>query len=146
MHPIFRTINFTLAAILRSPLHGLISRHLLLITVTGRQSQRAYTVPVSYQLHARKVRIISERTDRWWRNLRGDANVTLQVRGRSVVGQASVIEQADHVLLPLLEELQSAPSLAKMLKVRRDEHGQFSLPDMHRAADRVVVVQVDLKS
>lgn len=145
MNPIFRTINFTLAAILRSPLHGLISRNLLLITVTGRQSQRAYTVPVSYQLHDRKVRIISERTDRWWRNLRGGAVVTLQVQGCSVAGQASVIEQADQVLLPLLEQLQAAPSLAKMLKVRRDEHGRFSLPDMCRAAERVVVVQVDLR-
>ena len=34
--------------ILRSPLHGMVSKYLTLITFTGRKSGKNYTTPVSY--------------------------------------------------------------------------------------------------
>jgi hypothetical protein len=92
MNPIFRTIDFTLATILRSSLHALLSRNLTLITVTGHTSQRSYTVPVSYQQRDREVRIVSERADRWGRNVRDDAPVTLQLQGHQVARPVRVIE------------------------------------------------------
>jgi hypothetical protein len=144
MNPLFRTINFTLATILRSPLHSLLSRNLMLISVTGRQSQRTYTVPVSYQQHDREVRIISERHDRWWRNVRGGAPVTLQLQGHKITGQAQVIEAAPEVLSQLSEQLRQSTTIAKMLNVKRDEHGQFKSEDLNRAAERSVVVRIDL--
>jgi len=146
MNPIFRTINFTLGAILRSPLHRLISRTLMLITVTGRRSGRPYTVPVSYQLLDRDVRIVSERRDRWWRNLRGGAQVTLYLQGHEVHGQANVIERANDVLPLLAEHVQRSPNIARMLNIQRNDQGQFKLPDLHRAAERSVVVHIRLMS
>ena len=144
MNPIFRTVNFTLAAILRSPLHRLLSRNLMLITVIGRKSGQTITVPVSYQQRDGAVRIISERTDRWWRNLRGGAPVTLQLQGREAKGQASVIEEVDKVLPLLTEHVQHSPTIARMLNVKRTDQGQFNLPDLHHAAERSVVVCVQL--
>lgn len=144
MNPIFRTINFALSQILRSPLHRLISRSLMLITVTGRKSRQTITVPVSYQLHDCEVRIVSERSDRWWRNLRGGAPVTLQLQGREVKGRASVIEEVDKVLPRLTEHVQHSPAIARMLNVKRTDQGQFNLPDLHHAAERSVVVCVQL--
>ena len=145
MNPIFRTINFALGAILRSPLHRLLSRNLMLITVTGRQSRQTYTVPVSYQLHDCEVRIVSERSDRWWRNLRGGAPVRLNLQGREVNGQASVIEEVDKVLPRLTEHVQHSANIAKMLSVKRDGQGQFNPEDLHHAAERSVVVCVQLQ-
>ncbi len=144
MNPIFRTINFVLGAILRSPLHRLLSRTLMLITVTGHKSRQTYTVPVAYQQHAREVRIVSERADRWWRNLRGGAAVTVHLQGRAVKGQASVIEEVDKVLPRLTEHVQHSPTIARMLNVKRNDQGQFNLPDLHHAAERSVVVCVQL--
>ena len=144
MNPIFRTINFALSPILRSPLHRLISRNLMLITVTGHKSRQTYTVPVAYQQHHREVRIVSERADRWWRNLRGGAPVTLHLQGREVEGQASVIEEVDKVLPLLTEHVQHSPTIARMLNVKRNDQGQLNLPDLHHAAERSVVVCVQL--
>jgi hypothetical protein len=144
MNPIFRTINFALSAILHSPLHRLISRNLMLITVAGRKSGRAYTVPVSYQQYDREVRIVSERSDRWWRNLRGGASVTLCLQGHEITGQASVIEEVSRVLPLLTAYVQQSPAIARMLNVKRNEQGQFKLQDLHRAAEKSVVVVIDL--
>ncbi len=146
MNLIFRTINFTLGTILRSPLHRLVSRNLMLITVAGRKSGHPYVIPVSYQLHDDTVRIVRERSDRWWRNVRGGASATLQLQGREVHGQANVIERVNEVLPLLTEHVQQSPNIARMLNIRRDDQGQFKLPDLHRAAERSVVVSVDLSS
>jgi hypothetical protein len=146
MNPIFRTINFTLNTILRSPLHRLISRNLMLITVTGRKSRQTITVPVVYQQHHREVRIVSERADRWWRNVRGGAPVILQLHGQQVTGQGQVIEEAREVLPLLMEHLHHSPTIiAKILNVKRNDQGQFNLPDLHHAAERSVVVCVQLQ-
>jgi hypothetical protein len=144
MNPIFRTINFTLAAILRSPLHSLLSRNLLLITVTGRKSHHAYTVPVSYQQQDRELRIVSERTDRWWRNVRGGAPVTVRLQGHRITGQAQVIEAVPEVLTQLSEHLRQSTTIARMLNVKRDKYGQYQPEDLNRAAERSVVVCVAL--
>jgi hypothetical protein len=144
MNPLFRTINFTLQAILRSPLHRLLSRKLLLITVTGRRSGRMYTVPVSYQQQGATVRIISERHDHWWRNLRGGAPVTLQLRGRQITGQGRVSEDRQDVATQLAAHLRQSPNIARMLRVKRNERGEFRSEELHQAAERAVVVSIEL--
>jgi hypothetical protein len=40
--------NGFMRAILRSPLHGLVSNNVILITFTGRKSGNTYTMPVNY--------------------------------------------------------------------------------------------------
>lgn len=42
-------VNPVLRTLLRSPVHGLASDHLLLLTVTGRKTGTAYTFPVGYE-------------------------------------------------------------------------------------------------
>jgi hypothetical protein len=43
--------NKPIAFILRSPLHRMLSRSLLLTTFTGRKSGKAYTTPISFSEH-----------------------------------------------------------------------------------------------
>lgn len=86
-----RSVNLLLRALLRSPLHRLVSGRLVLITVTGRRSGRLYTFPVAYSASGDLVTIgvgWPERK-RWWRNLRGDgASVRLRLRGAERTGHA----------------------------------------------------------
>ena len=42
-------LNPAICAVLRSRFHWLLSRGLMLVTVTGRKSGRQYTIPVGYQ-------------------------------------------------------------------------------------------------
>ncbi len=41
-------LNKMMMWMLRSPFHGIVSKNIMLITVTGRKSGKKYTLPVSY--------------------------------------------------------------------------------------------------
>lgn len=85
-----RTINPLVRGLLRSPAHKLLSRRLLLITVTGRRSGRPFTIPVGYREAEGGLEIAvgwPERK-RWWRNLRGGAPVAVRLRGEERRGWA----------------------------------------------------------
>ncbi|HKP88609.1 MAG TPA: nitroreductase/quinone reductase family protein [Thermoleophilaceae bacterium] len=85
-----QTGNRAVRGILRSPLHGLLSRRLALIAVTGRRSGRVYTIPVGYSRDGDLVTIGVGWPDRkvWWRNLRDGAPVRIRLRGVDRSGQA----------------------------------------------------------
>jgi hypothetical protein len=85
-----RTANPVVGAVLRSPLHPLLSRGLALITVTGRRTGRRYTFPVGYREESGRVLINVEWPERkrWWRNLRDGQQVELLIRGSRCEGQA----------------------------------------------------------
>ena len=46
-----RASDVVVRKVLRSPLHGLLSRRLLIVTVTGRKTGRRYSNPVGYAQH-----------------------------------------------------------------------------------------------
>ena len=86
-----QTVNRVTRPILRSPAHKLLSRRLLLLTVTGRRSGRTFTIPVSYLEQDGRLLIQPSAPERkvWWRNLRGDgAPVRVRLRGRDRAGHA----------------------------------------------------------
>jgi len=94
-HRRFAVINHTanpvLKALLRSPLHGLVSRNMALISVTGRRSGQVYTFPVGYKRDGERVTIGVGWPDRkrWWRNLRGEgARVGIRLGSDQRTGHA----------------------------------------------------------
>ena len=88
-----RTGNQVVKALLRSPLHPLVSGQLALVTVTGRRSGREYTFPVGYKRDGNVVTIPVMWPERkvWWRNLRGGAPVRLRLRGEEHTGNAQAL-------------------------------------------------------
>ncbi len=84
-------VNRVIPLILRTPIaHRLLSGELMLVTFTGRTSGRRFTTPVTYLPTADGVLFFS--SQRWWRNLRGGAPVTLRLRGGTVEGRALPVE------------------------------------------------------
>ena len=90
MHPVNRVVG----AILRSPLHRVLSGSLLLVTYTGRLSDRTITVPVLYAGRNGNlvVYVGHHERKRWWRNLRGGAPVHVRLRGVELAGSARVVD------------------------------------------------------
>jgi deazaflavin-dependent oxidoreductase (nitroreductase family) len=76
--------------LLRSPLHGLVSRMYLLITFTGRKSGGTYTTPVQYAQDGDMLYIITSEGYTWWRNLRGGADVRIHLRGQTYPARADI--------------------------------------------------------
>jgi deazaflavin-dependent oxidoreductase (nitroreductase family) len=83
--------NGTMSVLLRSPLHGLVSQRVMLITICGRKSGRLYTTPVNYVRDGDTITVVSRTHRTWWRNLRGGAQVTVRARGEDLKGVAEVV-------------------------------------------------------
>lgn len=130
--------------LLRSPWHSVASREIMLIAVTGRKSGKTYTTPVNYVQEGDLLSVISQRKRTWWRNLRGGAPVTVQLRGKRLAATAEVMEDSASVAASLLRHLQAMPQYAEPLGVGKDEAGQFILADVERAATTKVMVRVHL--
>ena len=73
--------NAVIAALLRSPLHALLSGQIMLISVTGRKSGATFTAPVNYIQDEDVLWVVSARDRTWWRNARGGCAVSLRLRG-----------------------------------------------------------------
>lgn len=86
-----RVGNPLVRGLLRSPMHGIASGRLALISVTGRRSGDVFTFPVMYTREGDAVTVVvgwPERK-RWWRNLTGDgAPVTVRLGGVDHTGRA----------------------------------------------------------
>jgi F420H(2)-dependent quinone reductase len=88
--------NLFVIGLLRSPLHRLASGSLLLITYRGRSSGRNFTIPVMYAECEGTLTVFVGHPEqkRWWRNLRGGAEVEVRLRGLRLRGQAEVVEDS----------------------------------------------------
>jgi hypothetical protein len=89
---VLHAVNPVVSAILRSPVHRILSGSLLLFTFTGRKTGRAYTIPVGYMRSGETLVLFTNRA--WRRNLRGrgGAPVTVRLQGRERAGRAVLVE------------------------------------------------------
>jgi hypothetical protein len=136
--------NPLLIAILRSPLHPLLSGNMLVITYTGRKSGRVYRTPVNYVRDGERWLTSSYRSRTWWRNLRGGVPVSLRVQGREVQATGLAIEDETLVAENLYAYLKPQPGLAKYFKIGLDANGQPDRDDVTRAAHERVMIQFHL--
>ena len=85
--------------LLRSPLHGLLSRSVLLVTYEGRRSGQEVTLPVQYRVeHATYVVTVgAPEAKQWWRNFAVPREAVLLVRGAPVPCKGEVEEDAGTV-------------------------------------------------
>lgn len=105
---VIRLLNPLVSLLLRSPLHGLLSKETMLITFTGRKSGRAYTTPVSYVRDGDRVRLFT--TAPWLRNLIANPSVILLLQRREYRGSAEVVvDDAGRTREALRDFLQRVP-------------------------------------
>ena len=86
-------LNGVVASLLRSPLHGLASKGLMVMAWEGRASGRSFAVPVGYQpLEDGVIVLISKRdTKTWWKNFRTPWPAVLTVRGEEKNAMGKVV-------------------------------------------------------
>jgi deazaflavin-dependent oxidoreductase (nitroreductase family) len=141
-----RTGNIFFSGILRSPLHGLVSRNFMLVSVTGRKSGKIYTTTVNYHRLGEALQVISLRERTWWRNLRGeDASATVRLMGKDVQARGKVIEDEQGVADALAAYLKQAPDNAKYFQVTLDPAGEPRSEDLQQAAKGRVMVEFQLQ-
>jgi hypothetical protein len=87
-----RVPNAAVGAVLRSPVHRLLSGTLLLLTFRGRRTGRTYTLPLLYAREGRDLLLVAlhPQGQSWWRNVAGGAEIELLIAGRRLRGRAAL--------------------------------------------------------
>lgn len=91
----YDVINPVMERLLRSPLHGVVSDSLMLITFTGRKTGTEYTTPVGYRQEGDTLTVFTQSD--WWKNLRGGQPVRVYLRGEERTGIAEPTADPDEV-------------------------------------------------
>ena len=129
--------------LLRSPLHSLMDKHTMLITVTGRKSGKRYTFPVSYIRDGETLQVISQRDHTWWKNLQGGAEVTVFLQGRTLQARGESCTDTEMAANILLQILQRVPAYQRLLHLPLAASGQPEHPeDLTRLAQAHVIVRM----
>jgi len=133
--------------IMRSPLHGLMSKDVMLITYRGQKSGKEFTLPVSYLEDGATVFVIPGMPDKkvWWHNIHENTPVLINLRGKSISAQASLLsaEKDLNVMTNALRLFfRKMPGGASMYKVYKDTNGEFNIDDLNQAARGMVMVSL----
>ena len=140
--PLFAIINPIVGFLLRSPIHGFWSDSLMLITFRGRKSQREFSTPVRYVRDEAMVRCFTSAENRWWRNMRGGAEVTLRINGKDGRYIATAIEDdSSEIKEQLLHYLEKFPQDAAYHKIRLNPDKTLVKEDLEEAAQHAIIVE-----
>ncbi len=139
--------NTMVKGLLRSPLHGMMSKSTLLLTITGRKSGQQYVIPVSYmQIDEQTILCSTQRSYGWWKNLRGGADISLRLRGQDRPAGATVIYDDEAAIAAgLTALLEQVPRDAKYYDVRLDDEKRPYPEDVARVAQLRVLIEIKLK-
>ena len=140
--------NPVIGALLRSPLHPLLSPGLLLLTVTGRHSGRRYSIPVGYQREGDDlVVMVSEaRRKQWWRNYYEPGPVGVRLRGRDRAGRAALVSPGSEEFQEIADRtLRRVPYMRRVFRVDGyDPDAGLSSDQLDRLGEEIAIVRIRL--
>lgn len=141
--PLFKLINLAVGLMLRSPVHRLASKSLMLITFTGRKSGKVYTTPIRYLHVDDKVRCFTSKSTGWWKNLVSNRGVTLFLAGESITYQAEVtIDDKDVIKDALVKFLAIYPQDSVYHDIRVEPDGNLNPADLNNALENTVLMDL----
>jgi deazaflavin-dependent oxidoreductase (nitroreductase family) len=146
---ILSRLNPLFAGLLRSPLHPLLSRGLLLLTVTGRRTGKRYSIPVGYQQDDDElVVMVSEaRRKQWWRNYQEPGRVSVRLRGRDRAGRAELVAPGSDEFRVLADQtLRRVPYMRRVFRVDGYDPDAGLRPDqLDRLGEEIAIVRIRLE-
>jgi hypothetical protein len=90
-----RLANPVVRAVLRSPLHKLLDRHLMVLRFSGRRSGRDLFIPVTRQDIDGRLTVVSDSV--WRNNFSGGRDVRLLLDGKWVQSRGMLVADADRI-------------------------------------------------
>lgn len=138
---LYRFINPPMIALLRSPLHAVMSANTMVLQFKGRKSGQQYTTPVSYSASDGLLHAFAGKSSVWWKSVAANPVVRLTVRGQTHRYAARVTVDNDTAIIPVFTEfLRAVPRDAKFAGVNLLEGGIPDPLDIARVAPQMVHV------
>jgi deazaflavin-dependent oxidoreductase (nitroreductase family) len=123
--------------LLSSPLHPLLSKKLLLISVTGRKTGAIYTTPIAYA--QQDTHLLIAAGGRWRLNLAARPEVTVRLRGKNRRYRASITRDEDYdAQLSTMGSLN--PTWAKYTEIELGSDGRPTLAAIASARARKIML------
>lgn len=135
--------NNFMAWVLRSPFHGLLSKNMMLITVTGRKTGRKFTTPIGYYEEDGCLWTMTSRNRTWWKNVQGGADVTLRFKGKDTRAFSEVELDENAVRVRMVNFFSHVPRAAPRLGIRV-ENNICNSEDIARIAKERLFVRTKL--
>jgi hypothetical protein len=140
-------LNPLVTWLLRSPLHGLASGGLLLLTYTGRRSGRRITLPVGYQRKGEVLTVLVSRARRkgWWRNFAEPREVALRLRGRERTGEARLVPGESEAFRDAVDaSFRRLPRLGRQFGIDYDRSRGLTAEQWRQVAAEGALVRIAL--
>jgi len=140
-------LNPLVAWVLRSPLHPVLDRVLLMLRVTGRRTGRQYWIPVGYQRDGDTITVLVSKAPRkqWWRNYREPGPADVLLHGRTLHGRAHVLPTESPAFQEAIERtFRRVPGLGRQFGIRYDRRTGLTPTQCRTVAANAVVVSIDL--
>jgi len=139
-------LNPVMRGLLRSPLHGITSHNIGIVHFTGRKTGRQLSTPLSYTRDGNLVRLLSNRTTRWWVNFRGDGvRVEMEIARQRHPGTATLLEGDSDVLREGVRRfIKALPRDAKVYGLKLNAKGDITEESLAAIAPELVLVQIAL--
>ncbi len=138
-------VNDVLIALLRSPLHGVMSKRLIVLSFTGRKSGKRFTIPVGYKQDGDTITCFTHGT--WWKNFQDQTPVTLHLKGRVLNGLGVAVNDDKQAIADGLTEMfREQPDTAKFYEVKMSADGEIPLDQVMRAAETTAMVRIQIMS
>jgi hypothetical protein len=136
-------LNQLIGALLRSPLHGLLSASSLVLAFRGAKTGKVYQFPVGYYGRQGATLYLIP-LHGWWTNLRGNAPVTVWLKGISYPGVAEASRGDEPTAQALSELIRAAPNLIRLYKIPKDAQGQLEPERLSQVAHALPLVRIQL--
>jgi hypothetical protein len=114
----------------------------MLITFTGRRSNKQFTTPVRYIRNENRIRCFTSGENQWWRNLREGADVILRIEGKDAKYHAiAIFDDPARVRQGLEDYLKVFPQDAAYHDIRLTRDKGLVKEDLDRASTMAVIVE-----
>jgi len=143
---VLRRLKPVVVAVLRSPVHRVLSRDVLLLHWTRRRSGTHYTLPISYtSIDGRLYLCTRPEGSGWWRNVEAARDVAILLRGKRMAAAATVVDPASPEALDALRAfLTRNPGTGRLIyHVETGADGKPRESDLEREVLASIVVRID---
>lgn len=138
-------MNPAIKLILRSPLHGIMSKRLLLITFTGRKSGKQFTTPLGYERQGDALIVMTRRP--WWKNFEGGAPVTVRLQGKKRSATATAVTDKQQIADYIRHSVQQngAEFNVRRFGLSAEEAKALDQERLEAAAEEQHMIRIELK-
>jgi hypothetical protein len=130
--------------LLKSPLHGLFSRDLAVITFPDQRTGKQLSFSVEYQKEKRFIRIICSRKENCWQKFIFGSPVEILIRGVTYHGWAEIIEDPEELLKEWKALFRHKPEIARTFGIEGSDKGEFEFAKLPETLKDLAILRIDV--